>query len=212
MQYLAIYSCNSIIIHISHYNPVIQFNVSNCAWVLIHVTADMNTFAVILVPDYRTKKSILYTVVLLNTAATSVNSTSQTTYNKSWLMWFSPSISSVCLCQTLFCLTVDILLNWADCTTGSFPTEKAVVSMETADQMDDLHGSTMTRGPPCDSLCRYVSAINATPRNIGKEGKFQLLVCLGLRWVITVLKVLFYWQKTCRDKLKSLRHFNSPSL
>lgn len=168
--------------------------------------------SLILVPDYRTKKSILYTVVLLNTAATSVNSTSQTTHNKSWLMWFSPSISSVCLCQTLFCLTVDILLNWADRTTGSFPTEKAVVSMETADQMGDLHGSTMTRGPPCDSLCRYVSAINATPRNIGKEGKFQLLVCLGLRWVITVLKVLFYWQKTCRDKLKSLRHFNSPSL
>uniref|UniRef100_A0AAQ6AJV2 UDENN domain-containing protein n=1 Tax=Amphiprion ocellaris TaxID=80972 RepID=A0AAQ6AJV2_AMPOC len=36
-------------------------------------------------------------------------------------------------------------------------------------------------GPPCDSLCHYVNAINASPRNIGKEGKFQLFVCLGIR-------------------------------
>nr|XP_046250506.1 DENN domain-containing protein 5B-like isoform X2 [Scatophagus argus] len=59
--------------------------------------------------------------------------------------------------------------------------EKAVVSMETTDQMGDLYGSTLTKGPPCDSLCHYVSAINASPRNIGKEGKFQLFVCLGIR-------------------------------
>ncbi|XP_031173811.1 DENN domain-containing protein 5B-like [Sander lucioperca] len=59
--------------------------------------------------------------------------------------------------------------------------EKSVVSMETADQMGDLHGSTLTKGPPCDLLCHYVNAINASPRNIGKEGKFQLLVCLGIR-------------------------------
>uniref|UniRef100_A0A3Q3X565 DENN domain containing 5B n=1 Tax=Mola mola TaxID=94237 RepID=A0A3Q3X565_MOLML len=59
--------------------------------------------------------------------------------------------------------------------------EKAVVSMETGDQMGDLHGSTLTKGPPCDLLCHYVNAINASPRNIGKEGKFQLFVCLGIR-------------------------------
>ncbi|XP_047452869.1 DENN domain-containing protein 5B-like isoform X2 [Mugil cephalus] len=59
--------------------------------------------------------------------------------------------------------------------------EKAVVSMETADQMGDLHGSTLTKGAPCDSLCLYVNAINASPRNIGKEGKLQLFVCLGIR-------------------------------
>uniref|UniRef100_A0A669DLA8 DENN domain containing 5B n=1 Tax=Oreochromis niloticus TaxID=8128 RepID=A0A669DLA8_ORENI len=59
--------------------------------------------------------------------------------------------------------------------------EKAVASMETADQMGDLHGSILTKGPPCDLLCHYVSAINASPRNIGKEGKFQLFVCLGIR-------------------------------
>ncbi|XP_024137853.1 DENN domain-containing protein 5B [Oryzias melastigma] len=59
--------------------------------------------------------------------------------------------------------------------------EKAVVSMETADQMGDLHGSTLTKGPPCDSLCHYINAINGSPRNIGKEGKFQLFVCLGIR-------------------------------
>uniref|UniRef100_A0A3Q3IP40 UDENN domain-containing protein n=1 Tax=Monopterus albus TaxID=43700 RepID=A0A3Q3IP40_MONAL len=59
--------------------------------------------------------------------------------------------------------------------------EKAVASMETDDQMGDLHGSTLTKGPPCDSLCHYVNAINVSPRNIGKEGKFQLFVCLGIR-------------------------------
>lgn len=57
------------------------------------------------------------------------------------------------------------------------PTEKVVVSMEMADQMGDLRGSTEL----CDSLCHYANAINASPRNIGKEGKFQLLVCLGVR-------------------------------
>ncbi|XP_056137936.1 DENN domain-containing protein 5B-like isoform X2 [Lampris incognitus] len=59
--------------------------------------------------------------------------------------------------------------------------EKAVVSMETADQMGDLRGSTQPLGSPCDSLCHYVNAINTSPRSIGKEGKFQLLVCLGIR-------------------------------
>lgn len=53
--------------------------------------------------------------------------------------------------------------------------------METDDQMGDLHGSTLTKDPPGDSLCHYANAINASPRNIGKEGKFQLFVCLGTR-------------------------------
>uniref|UniRef100_A0A7N6BGM9 DENN domain containing 5B n=1 Tax=Anabas testudineus TaxID=64144 RepID=A0A7N6BGM9_ANATE len=66
--------------------------------------------------------------------------------------------------------------------------EKAVASMETDDQMGDLHGSTLTKGPPCDSLCHYVNAINVSPRNIGKEGKFQLFVCLGIRD-----QLLFQW-------------------
>ncbi|KAF3688946.1 DENN domain-containing protein 5B Rab6IP1-like protein [Channa argus] len=59
--------------------------------------------------------------------------------------------------------------------------EKSVTSMETDDQMGDLHGSTLKKGPPYDSLCHYVNAINFSPRNIGKEGKFQLFVCLGIR-------------------------------
>ncbi|CAL8357185.1 unnamed protein product [Lota lota] len=58
--------------------------------------------------------------------------------------------------------------------------EKAVVSMETADQMVDLQGSE-SQGLPADSLCHYVHAINASPRNMGKEGKFQLFLCLGVR-------------------------------
>ncbi|CAL1592098.1 unnamed protein product [Knipowitschia caucasica] len=59
--------------------------------------------------------------------------------------------------------------------------EKAVVSLETNDQMGHLNGSTCAKGQPWDSLCHYVNAINSSPRNIGKEGKFQLFVCLGIR-------------------------------
>nr|XP_057932088.1 DENN domain-containing protein 5B-like [Doryrhamphus excisus] len=59
--------------------------------------------------------------------------------------------------------------------------EKAVVSLEMADQNGDVQGSMLRKEPPCDLLCHYVNCINASPRNIGKEGKFQLLVCLGVR-------------------------------
>ncbi|XP_077371809.1 DENN domain-containing protein 5B-like isoform X2 [Festucalex cinctus] len=59
--------------------------------------------------------------------------------------------------------------------------EKAVVSMETADQPGHPPGSMLIKEPPCDLLCHYVNSISASPRNIGKEGKFQLLVCLGVR-------------------------------
>uniref|UniRef100_A0A6Q2Y7T5 DENN domain containing 5B n=1 Tax=Esox lucius TaxID=8010 RepID=A0A6Q2Y7T5_ESOLU len=59
--------------------------------------------------------------------------------------------------------------------------EKAVAYMESADQMGDMQETTEPLGLTCVSLCRYVSAINSTSRNIGKDGKFQLLVCLGAR-------------------------------
>ncbi|XP_034382199.1 DENN domain-containing protein 5B isoform X1 [Cyclopterus lumpus] len=59
--------------------------------------------------------------------------------------------------------------------------EKAVAYMESADQMGDLQETAEPLGMTCQSLCRYVNAINSTPRNIGKDGKFQLLVCLGAR-------------------------------
>ncbi|KAJ3612129.1 hypothetical protein NHX12_020406 [Muraenolepis orangiensis] len=54
--------------------------------------------------------------------------------------------------------------------------EKAVVFIESPDQM-----GAPSPGPTCHSLCRYVNAINSTRRSIGKDGKFQLLVCLGAR-------------------------------
>ncbi|KAM4617362.1 DENN domain-containing protein 5A isoform 2-T2 [Discoglossus pictus] len=31
------------------------------------------------------------------------------------------------------------------------------------------------------NFCRFITAINNTPRNIGKDGKFQMFVCLGAR-------------------------------
>uniref|UniRef100_A0A8C7UC03 DENN/MADD domain containing 5B n=1 Tax=Oncorhynchus mykiss TaxID=8022 RepID=A0A8C7UC03_ONCMY len=59
--------------------------------------------------------------------------------------------------------------------------EKAVAYMESADQMGDMQETAEPLGLTCVSLCHYVSAINSSPRNIGKDGKFQLLVCLGAR-------------------------------
>ncbi|XP_075870924.1 DENN domain-containing protein 5B-like isoform X2 [Nelusetta ayraudi] len=59
--------------------------------------------------------------------------------------------------------------------------EKVVESIETADQTGELHCPALTKSPPCELMCHYVNAINASPRNIGKEGKFQLFVCLGIR-------------------------------
>ncbi|KAM8909350.1 DENN domain-containing protein 5B-like isoform 5-T5 [Spinachia spinachia] len=59
--------------------------------------------------------------------------------------------------------------------------EKAVAYMESADQMGDLQETVEPLGMTCQSFCRYVNAINSTSRNIGKDGKFQLLVCLGAR-------------------------------
>ncbi|XP_068442162.1 DENN domain-containing protein 5B isoform X1 [Clinocottus analis] len=59
--------------------------------------------------------------------------------------------------------------------------EKAVTYMESADQMGDLQETAEPLEMTCKSLCHYVNAINSTPRNIGKDGKFQLLVCLGAR-------------------------------
>lgn len=93
-----------------------------------------------------------------------------------------------------------------------FPIEKAVVAMETNDQMGDLHGSTLTTSPPWDLLCRYVNAINASPRNIGKEGKFQLFVCLGVRWAEVTFKIRWY-QRTVQictnmTQVKSLEQLN----
>ncbi|KAG5830703.1 hypothetical protein ANANG_G00313440 [Anguilla anguilla] len=59
--------------------------------------------------------------------------------------------------------------------------EKAVAYLDTADQIGDLQEAPEPLGQTCETFCHYVSAINSTPRNIGKDGKFQLLVCLGAR-------------------------------
>ncbi|XP_061107686.1 DENN domain-containing protein 5B-like isoform X2 [Conger conger] len=59
--------------------------------------------------------------------------------------------------------------------------EKAMAYLDSADQMGDLQEAPKPLGLTCETFFRYVSAINATPRNIGKDGKFQLLVCLGAR-------------------------------
>lgn len=59
--------------------------------------------------------------------------------------------------------------------------ERTVAFMENADQIGDLQETPELLGLNCESFCRYVNAINNMPRNIGKDGKFQLLVCLGAR-------------------------------
>uniref|UniRef100_A0A5F8A4T1 DENN domain containing 5A n=1 Tax=Macaca mulatta TaxID=9544 RepID=A0A5F8A4T1_MACMU len=57
--------------------------------------------------------------------------------------------------------------------------EKAQTYYETLEQnevVSEENWHTRAR-----NFCRFVTAINNTPRNIGKDGKFQMLVCLGAR-------------------------------
>ncbi|MGH0131789.1 UNVERIFIED_CONTAM: hypothetical protein FKN15_053155 [Acipenser sinensis] len=57
--------------------------------------------------------------------------------------------------------------------------KKAQVYFESLDQQEmnqDENWQTRAR-----NFCRFMGAINRTPRSIGKDGKFQLLVCLGAR-------------------------------
>ncbi|MEE6477700.1 hypothetical protein FKM82_011596 [Ascaphus truei] len=59
--------------------------------------------------------------------------------------------------------------------------EKAVAYFETTDQIRDSEEDQLLPRSSCKTFCRYVNTIVAAPRNIGKDGKFQLLVCLGSR-------------------------------
>ncbi|KAK1167163.1 DENN domain-containing protein 5B-like isoform X3 [Acipenser oxyrinchus oxyrinchus] len=59
--------------------------------------------------------------------------------------------------------------------------EKAVAYFEMTDQIGDTEEETESFRSMYKVFCHYVNAINVTPRNIGKDGKFQLLVCLGAR-------------------------------
>ncbi|TRY98720.1 hypothetical protein DNTS_003210, partial [Danionella cerebrum] len=59
--------------------------------------------------------------------------------------------------------------------------ERVVAFMQNMDQAGDLQEAPEPLSLNCETLCKYVNAINNTPRNIGKDGKFQLLVCLGAR-------------------------------
>ncbi|XP_074853539.1 DENN domain-containing protein 5A isoform X9 [Carettochelys insculpta] len=57
--------------------------------------------------------------------------------------------------------------------------EKAQTYYETLDQNEIVpEENWQTRAR---NFCRFITAINHTPRNIGKDGKFQMLVCLGAR-------------------------------
>ncbi|XP_044290277.1 DENN domain-containing protein 5B isoform X1 [Varanus komodoensis] len=59
--------------------------------------------------------------------------------------------------------------------------EKAVAYFETTDQIGDREEDVLLQKSSCKTFCHYVNAINTAPRNIGKDGKFQILVCLGTR-------------------------------
>lgn len=75
------------------------------------------------------------------------------------------------------CVRTDI----GPCLYDPVPSEKAQVYFESAEQSQvtqDENYQTRVR-----HFCRFMRAISSTPRNIGKDGKFQLLVCLGARLV-----------------------------
>ncbi|XP_040599607.1 DENN domain-containing protein 5B isoform X1 [Mesocricetus auratus] len=59
--------------------------------------------------------------------------------------------------------------------------EKAVAYFETTGQILDNEDDVLIQKSSCKTFCHYVNAINTAPRSIGKDGKFQILVCLGTR-------------------------------
>ncbi|ELV10917.1 DENN domain-containing protein 5B [Tupaia chinensis] len=59
--------------------------------------------------------------------------------------------------------------------------ERAVAYFETTEQILDNEDDVLIQKSSCKTFCHYVNAINTAPRNIGKDGKFQILVCLGTR-------------------------------
>ncbi|XP_029139906.1 DENN domain-containing protein 5B isoform X1 [Protobothrops mucrosquamatus] len=59
--------------------------------------------------------------------------------------------------------------------------EKAVAYFEMTDHIEDNEDNVVLQKSSRKTFCHYVSAINTAPRNIGKDGKFQILVCFGTR-------------------------------
>lgn len=62
---------------------------------------------------------------------------------------------------------------------------------ETTDQILDNEDDVLIQKSSCKTFCHYVNAINTAPRSIGKDGKFQILVCLGTRYRVRVRLFLF---------------------
>lgn len=86
-----------------------------------------------------------------------------------------------------FCVTVKDF-----CSLGSdflLTLEKAVAYFETSDQIGDNEEALLLQRSSCKTFCHYVNAINTAPRNIGKDGKFQILVCLGTRYLTALLYI-----------------------
>ncbi|XP_041072331.1 DENN domain-containing protein 5B isoform X4 [Carcharodon carcharias] len=59
--------------------------------------------------------------------------------------------------------------------------EKAVTYFETAEEDEESQENLLQLKVCSATFCQYVNAITAAPRSIGKDGKLQLLVCLGAR-------------------------------
>ncbi|XP_067855995.1 DENN domain-containing protein 5B-like isoform X4 [Heptranchias perlo] len=59
--------------------------------------------------------------------------------------------------------------------------ERAVAYFETGEEDEESQVNLLQLKDCSRTFCPYVNAINAAPRSIGKDGKLQLLVCLGAR-------------------------------
>ncbi|XP_048463769.1 DENN domain-containing protein 5B-like [Rhincodon typus] len=59
--------------------------------------------------------------------------------------------------------------------------EKAVMYFEATEEDEDSQENLLKLKGCSATFCQYVNAISAAPRSIGKDGKLQLLVCLGAR-------------------------------
>ncbi|KAM6306900.1 LOW QUALITY PROTEIN: DENN domain-containing protein 5B-like [Podargus strigoides] len=76
----------------------------------------------------------------------------------------------------------------------------SVAYFETSDQIGDEEALLLQRS--CKTFCHYVNAINTAPRNIGKDGKFQILVCLGTSSSLQISVVDFHMVFGCLFKAR----------
>lgn len=103
--------------------------------------------------------------------------------------------------EILVCVVVPA---WHGCVSGNFPFAVRAKEQFEATLLDS--DGDMTPHPSEKQIlhcyCNLVNQIGSTSHTLGKDGKFQLFVCLCARWVLLPpLSLLLLWRSTNTDCL-----------